>query len=219
MEFADLKMLPSLKERFDRQWENAQRYLKPRFGLTDQELFSAMVLAGIYGPRRGQTFPREFTGILGDLLALQGRRIPYRRCRDVLDSPQAVEQMAPERAGVYAIAAADTQQPLRIGSTGSLHRRFRQHMESIAKGELTPLNRYLPAGARLGTDYVFWVLAYAPEDLHCGQKDLWLQYVETSEILAHKTYETGNANLTGDPYLLAEDQWKLYRAASEQAAG
>ena len=34
--------------------------------------------------------------------------------------------------------------------------------------------------------------------------------METAEILRLKTYQSANVNLTGDPYLILADQWKIY---------
>lgn len=76
---------PSLAASIQRQLENAELSLMRPFQISDEEMNTAIALAGISDPRRGPPFPEAFTAILGDLLALKdAHKSPMHRAKNGL---------------------------------------------------------------------------------------------------------------------------------------
>ena len=211
---ADIKYL-------ERQINNAKEHLGKVFGISDEDLISAALFGGFSWAAPGSTFGKNYTAVLGDLMALKRRNIDV-TCEEISILCREEDEFAKyeEKAGIYAIADSRTGELLRIGQSSRLGIRFTEHKEDLEKGFNEPLFHYFgDRSAYLGDDYLFIILAYAPEFKYSFQRDFWLNYQECRLVIERKTYvesgsdNTGKCNLTltGDELIPWRIQWEIFK--------
>lgn len=179
------------------------------FGISDTMLVEAALFSGLSWSRPGNTtHESNYPKVLGDLLALQNKKIDIKRENIQLRTIEEVEKYK-GIPGIYGICNKD-EEILRIGETKEgLSERLKYHIKALQHEEYPAMKEFINANDIFGEHYFFCILAFEPnigKKLTALQSDTWRYYAETKLIIEEKTFLKGNRHkgngiFTGDIYI------------------
>lgn len=179
------------------------------FGISDTMLVEAALFSGVSWSRPGNTtHESNYPKVLGDLLALQNKKIDIKRENIQLRTIEEIEKYK-GIPGIYGICDNDGNL-LRVGETKKgLSERLIYHIKALQREEYPAMKEYISTDDVFGEHYFFCILAFEPKygrQLTALQSDTWRYYAETKLIIEEKTFLTGNRHngkgiFTGDIYI------------------
>lgn len=202
-----------------KQLEIFNRDLARVFNISDTMIIEAALFSGLSWSRPGNTtHESNYPKVLGDLLALQNKKIEIKRENIKLHTQNEIDSYS-KVPGIYGICNSEGEL-LRIGETKEgIAERLAYHIKALAKEEYPAMKEYITSKDIFGESYYFAVLAFEPEigrKLTTLQSDTWRYYAETKLIIEEKTYLKGNRHkdngiFTGDIYIPIKVQNEMIR--------